>query len=68
MDAMDVLVKITVSQEDYRFYSGAAKHIDGCTPEKLMSDALAAFTDMVMGKAHQAGSSRDGNSSTSKSR
>ena len=65
---MDVLVKITVSQEDYQFYSGAAKHVDACTPEKLMSDALAAYTDMVMGKAAQAGSSRDGNSPISKSR
>ncbi len=65
---MDVLVKITVSQEDYQFYSGAAKHIDGCTPEKLMSDALAAYTDMVMGKTNQTGSSRKGNSSISKSR
>lgn len=65
---MDVLVKITVSQEDYRFYCGAAKHVDGCTPEKLMSDALAAFTGMVSGRASHDGACRRGNSSTSKSR
>lgn len=61
-------VKITVRRETYRFYQGAAAHVSGGTPEKLMADALEAYTDMVTGKSTQAPDIPSGNSSTSKSR
>ena len=44
---MDVLIKLTVPNYIYRFYRDASRHISGCTPEKIMADALSAYAGLL---------------------
>nr|MBQ8244979.1 hypothetical protein [Oscillospiraceae bacterium] len=44
---MDVLVKVTVPNYIYRFYRNASRHIAGCSPEKIMADALTAYAGLL---------------------
>ena len=44
---MDVIVKITVPQSIYRFYSQASRHVANCTAEEIMADALSAYAGLL---------------------
>ena len=44
---MDVLVRLSVPNYIYRFYRDAAQYIAGCTPEKVMADALSNYAVML---------------------
>lgn len=44
---MDVLVKITVPNYIYRFYSKASQHVANCSAEELMADALSAYAGLL---------------------
>lgn len=44
---MDVLVKVTLSVDIYRFYAGASAHIVGSSPENILSDALTAYAKLL---------------------
>ena len=44
---MDVLVKLTVPNEIYRFYHQASTHVADCSAEDIMSDALSAYAGLL---------------------
>jgi len=51
---MNVLVKLTVPNTIYRFYSDASRHVANRTPEELMADALLAYAELISGSAQDA--------------
>lgn len=63
---MDVLVKVTLPGDIYRFYAGASTHIAGSNPEDILSDALTAYARLLKPSPHPIDEGE--NSSTSKSR
>lgn len=63
---MDVLVKVTLPGDIYRFYAGASAHIAGSSPEELLSDALTAYAELLSPRLQP--SEEEGNSDTSRSR
>lgn len=63
---MDVLVKVTLPGDIYRFYVGASTHIAGSSPEDILSDALTAYARLLKPDLHPV--KAEENSSTSKSR
>ncbi len=44
---MHVMVKVTVPNYIYRFYTEAARQVANCTPEAIMSDALSAYAGLL---------------------
>lgn len=44
---MDVIVKITVPQSIYRFYSQASRYVANYTAEEIMADALSAYAGLL---------------------
>lgn len=44
---MDVLIKLTVPNYIYRFYSDASCHVAGSSAEDIMSDALSAYAGLI---------------------
>ena len=44
---MDILVRLTVPNYIYRFYSDSAQCIRDASPESVMADALSAYAGMI---------------------
>ena len=44
---MDMLIKLTIPNYIYRFYQDASRHVAGCSPENIMSDALCAYAGLL---------------------
>lgn len=44
---MHVMVKVTVPNYIYRFYTEAAHQVADCTPEAIMADALSAYAGLL---------------------
>lgn len=71
---MDVFIKLTLPGYVYQFYHDASRHVAGCSPERLMSDALCAYAGLLnqdVAKAQKSlltMESPDGYSEPSKSR
>lgn len=71
---MDVDIKLTLPGYVYQFYHAASRHVAGCSPERLMSDALCAYAGLLnqdVAKAQKSlltTESPDGYSEPSKSR
>ena len=71
---MDVFIKLTLPGYVYQFYHDASQHVAGCSPERLMSDALCAYAGLLnqdVAKAQKSlltMESPDGYSEPSKSR
>lgn len=63
---MDVLVKVTLPGDIYRFYARASAHISGSSPEELLSDALTAYARLLSPRLQP--SKEEENSDTSRSR
>lgn len=63
---MDVLVKVTLPGDIYRFYAGASAYIAGSSPEELLSDALTAYAELLSPRLHV--HEEEGNADTSRSR
>ena len=47
---MDMLVRLTVPNDIYRFYRDASLYIADSTPEDVMADALSAYAAMLSPK------------------
>ncbi len=50
---MDILVRLTVPNFVYKFYSQAAAHVAGGTPEEVMADALCAYAGLLSSQVAQ---------------
>ena len=48
---MDILVKLSVPNEIYRFYDTASAHVAGHSVEDLMADALTAYAGLLSKEA-----------------
>ena len=44
---MDILVRLTVPNDIYRFYRDASQYIADATPETVMSDALTNYAAIL---------------------
>ena len=44
---MDVIIKLTVPNYIYRFYSDASRHVAGRSTEDIMADALCAYAGLL---------------------
>ena len=44
---MNILVRLTVPNHIYKFYTNAAKHIANSTTEDIMADVLSAYAGLI---------------------
>ncbi len=65
---MDVIVRLTLPNDIYRFYRSVSPHISGATPESVMADALCAYAGMLSRDMHGQDSLKPEKSSKSRSR
>ncbi len=65
---MDVIVRLTLPNDIYRFYRSISPHISGATPESVMADALCAYAGMLSKDVHSQDTPEVESSSRSRSR